>query len=132
MAAETGQTALDLTIELGWRATEYSEGAYSLRDLTSGETLWSYSWSVRNYGNTGLVYTHDPQSLLIPTFFQASHFYEFMMFGSTNADADSEFLNMRLSGFRPVPEPSSLALIGCGAGLITLVRRRRQPAVVSR
>jgi hypothetical protein len=44
------------------------------------------------------------------------------MFGSTDAADDSAFLNMRLSGLKPVPEPATVLLVLSGIGIAAVKR----------
>jgi hypothetical protein len=117
------QTALiDVSFLLGGESKTWSESDVSLVDVTTATTIWTLGWGWRDY-LTALTVTDAPTTMA--TEFDASHVYRLTLFGHTGSRDDSQTLTAKVAGLQAVPEPSTLLLVGIGAGAAAVNRRRR-------
>lgn len=110
----------------------YSDGYASLFDVTLNQTLWNYGWA---YGSPSTVpWTNNYEGVAwkshatvsVETDFSASDTYRLTMNTDTDANYDSQNVQIQLFGIQAaVPEPSTYALIGLGAATWLVLRRRR-------
>ena len=102
-----------------------ADGSISMLDVTSGNEVWNYGlpnpgsgsvpdWAPWSY--TGGLTTAGSGTLELDTDFNVDDIYELTI--STDAfaqnDPNSPWISLQLSGFEPVPEPSTFGLLGLG------------------
>jgi hypothetical protein len=122
-----------------------STSSVSLFDLSASNLLWSYGtlaggsvaplppWTfsqtpcLAHCRGDGELFTATAM-LDVDTLLDATHVYALTLFAQTAADKDREFFTTRVSGLRPVPEPSSVLLLTtASAGFwVRCVRERRR------
>jgi len=134
-------TTMNIQISLNTLQFHYQQGAVNLLDVTTGNEVWSY-------GNgtfpSGITYgtALDPSdftegiqgtdTLMIDTDLNASDTYELSLLAGSNSSDDFENESIQLlSGLEPVPEPSTVALIGLGSLAMVMVRRSYSSSAVS-
>jgi hypothetical protein len=108
----------------------FSQGFVSLFDRTLNQSLFNYSWErVSGAGNIPWFPTgsRDATLNLSPELF-SSHTYALSMNTGTDANADSQSMAIRMSGFQPiaapVPEPETWTMMLLGLGGVGFVARR--------
>jgi hypothetical protein len=117
-----GTTPIDITFLTGGMAY-YSESMVRLMDLTTMTQVWAFGWGYKEeLARRAMV--GSPTTLA--TTFDAAHVYELTLFGRTDARDDNQTLTTRVSGLQPVPEPSTLLLVGLGVSAAAIKRRRRR------
>lgn len=93
-------------------------GSIRLTDLTTSLLLWNYMW----HETTGTIPWASSSSSLVewsvPTAFVADHLYRLEMSTFTSSLQDEQVVGMTVSGLKPVPEPSTLALLLLGGGVL--------------
>jgi len=113
----------------------YTRGSLQLSDLTTSAVLWNYWWDIIP-GDPVSGSNLPGFSLLVSSYtwdttanFLANHLYELDMSSYGNANKDSAFVNETVSGLKPVPEPSTIALLILGgSGLVYRHRARGRNA----
>jgi len=109
----------------------FSDGFFSLYDRTAGAYVFAYSWQsheamYRKYapppGATPVVWEGFYRSnILLNPLLLSSHLYDLTLHASTDANTDSQYVNLGVSGLypvaAPVPEPEAfvMALVGLAA-----------------
>jgi len=139
---------LSISITPGGNAETWSDGFVSLVDVTGNRPLWYYEW--RRFGTTpapayvtgrtepGLTYEFRetisvwPQGYINPplvlaqnTALSEDHLYRLVMYSGSDANGDGSRILMTLSGIEIIPEPSTFTLLGLGAAVLMISRRRR-------
>jgi hypothetical protein len=106
-----------LTLVYNSSLDSFTSGFVVLSDLTSHTELVSYSKS-----------GHGFEELTFDRFFDDDHSYSLSLFATSNANGDSEDLNISLSGFQvpPAPEPETYALMLAGLAAVGFAARRRK------
>ena len=121
----------DLAISLiGFSQVWWSDGRLQLHDVTTNEVLWNYGWTCCFFQHATMPWSAPPEyngqaAFTIAQPLLAAHEYVLTMMISTNAHNDREGLTMAVSGLTPVPEPSTILLVGTGL-IAAGVRRRRR------
>lgn len=121
---------------LGFYEAFNSTGFVRLMDVTAEQSLFDYSWTCCNFrmqgGNMPWVYNplnyplNYTASVLQGLNLFSDHVYSLTMYAETGSNAhDSERLDLRVSGLKTVPEPSTLLLIAIGASGLWARHRRR-------
>jgi hypothetical protein len=109
-------------------SAQHSNGSVTLRNLTTGTTVWDMGWD-RPFGpvvygvklpTSPLTYA-GPQT--VPTVLLASDLYRLTISARTNAQGDSQAVTLTASGLHTVPEPAGWLLATLGA--VVVIRRRR-------
>jgi hypothetical protein len=108
----SGLASIDLTV---FTIFLFSEAHVTLTDLTTASVLWSIGWERRSGYLAAKAMEATPPVLL--TGLDASHVYQLVLFGRTDASDDETRMSVRVNGLEVVPEPSTLLLGVLGASL---------------
>jgi hypothetical protein len=131
-------TSAGLQLEVIGGGSFYSDGFVSLFDRTDNQYLFSYSWeslSVPNYppppGSFPFTWTGVNSAFLsLETQLESSHIYDLKLHASTNANTDSQYVSLQVSGLYPIvtpaPEPETWAMMLVGLGGVGFLARRRK------
>ncbi len=120
----SGTASVDVSFLLGGMAF-YSESSVDLIDLTASTNVWTLGWAYRDDPTMRAL---SAAPTIFATSFDASHIYQLTLFGRTDARDDSQSLTATVNGLQTVPEPSTVLLMGVGAGAAAIRRRRRDSA----
>jgi hypothetical protein len=119
----------DISVSLAaFGSAQHSSGSVRLQDLTTGTVVWDMGWD--NVGAPPVYGVTLPMSPLrfegpqaVETALLASNLYRLTMFTRTNAQGDSQRVELRTSGLHTVPEPEPLVLLTVGCVAMALRRR---------
>jgi hypothetical protein len=139
LSLQSGTVLLNVDLTAEDYAILFSQGAVTLVDVTAGLMLWDYWWDTRNanFGNVpwiaqGTCCSLWTAGLDLETPLSASHLYSLRIFGGTDSSIpDLETLTISVSGLQPVPEPSTLFLVGSAAAIGVWRRRCRRARINS-
>ncbi len=129
LLSQTATINLQFTGYANW---DQSDCLVSLKDVTSGETLWQYGWTAFTGAPGTPQFINLPQTdmdnsltLAVPTPFVRGDIYEVVMDTDAESNNDNGGAQVQLFGdisLSFVPEPSTFALLGLAAMLL-LFRR---------
>jgi hypothetical protein len=125
---ESGLATLGLDI-VTRNQNYFTDGLVSLLDMTTNQRLLDYQWAFGGIGNVPFTCCSDA-NITFDQAFLSAHQYVLTMQTHTNANTDSQWSSIRVSGLTPVsvPEPSSLVLLTTGLIGFLAKRRRGEPA----
>lgn len=111
-----------------------SYGHVSLVDVTTDSVLWDFDWDGFSGTVPWLDHTgEEPRGtafLALNTPLLGSHDYRFSMFvGVGSQGPNLPHVEIQVSGFQVVPEPTACSLMALGAAAWLLERRRRPPVI---
>lgn len=127
-----------LTLTYDSSLDSFTSGFVVLTDLTSHKNLISYSKS-----------GHGFEELTFNKFFRRTHSYSLSLFATSNANGDSELLDISLTGFQEasvigleaasvpglqvasIPEPETYALMLAGLAAVGFAARWRKRSIVA-
>lgn len=118
----------------GWGHWFQSLGFVSLYDVTTDQTIWSYSWGQTGVTGLDVPWLDNPgevprgtASLTLETDFNAANTYALTMYvGDQSVPPYSPHILMELDGLVPVPEPPVSALVSVGSLVMAMRLRRRK------
>ena len=121
MPIANGTASIDVSFLLG-SPGDWTESMVRLVDLTTATNVWALGWGWRDPSMVTLKNT----TTTLMTQFDATHQYQLTLLAHSNANGDTQKLTTQVTGLQTVPEPSTLLLMGIGAGA-GAIRRRRHP-----
>ena len=126
--ASTSLGALGIDFLGKYQWLPYSDGFVSLTDVTTNTLLREYGWTGFGSGINNIKWVTGSGGgeahVAFDQLFEAAHLYRLDMYTTSNANKDTEFVNIGVSGLQPTPEPATLLLLGPGIALAALRRRR--------